>query len=299
VLTGGARLDRWTIANGRLRERILASGVFARNEQPADRDGWEGTGRAGVAWNLGQVTLRTAAYLGWRLPTLNELYRPFRVGADATAANAALNPERMRGGEIGIAWQADRNFGFGITAFSNRLVRPIANVTLANGPGTFPGVGFVAAGGVYRQRQNIDAIRSQGVEFDLRWRRGDWSLAASYALTDARVRSSGLAVALDGLRPAQVPRHTASATLGWSGLSVTTRYVAAQFEDDLNRRRLDDAFTIDAVADVPITRTLRIIARGENLFDTRVETAISGGGVIERATPRTFWLGLSFRPGGK
>jgi outer membrane receptor protein involved in Fe transport len=34
-----------------------------------------------VRWASDAFSLRAAAYRGWRLPTLNELYRPFRVGA--------------------------------------------------------------------------------------------------------------------------------------------------------------------------------------------------------------------------
>ncbi len=36
--------------------------------------------------------LRTAAYEGFRAPSLNELYRPFRVGQIVTNANPALTP---------------------------------------------------------------------------------------------------------------------------------------------------------------------------------------------------------------
>ena len=42
-------------------------------------------------------------------------------------------------------------------------------------------------------------------------------------------------------------------------------------------------------------RGLRLQLRGENLFDARVEAAISGSGVIERANPRTLWLGASWK----
>jgi vitamin B12 transporter len=297
TLTGGARIDRWTIANGRLVERTIATGGFIRNEIAPDRDGWEPTARAGLAYRAGPVTVRSAAYLGWRLPTLNELYRPFRVGADATAANPALSPERMRGAEIGLDWQATEGVTIRANAFSNRLVRPIANVTLGAGPGQFPGVGFVAAGGSFRQRQNVDAIASQGIEIDARWQSRKWQVQVGYGYTDARVRASGAALPLDGLRPAQVPKHTASATLGWSGLSGTLRYVAAQFEDDLNRRKLDDAITLDAVAEFPISSSLAVSVRGENLFDTRVEAAISGNGIVERASPRTLWIGVKLRSG--
>jgi len=290
TLTGGVRADRWWIRDGRLVERTLATGASIRNELAPDRQGWEPTARAGLAYEAGIITLRGAAYLGWRLPTLNELYRPFRVGADATAANPALAPERMKGAELGVDLRPTRGVSLRATAFTNKLTDAIGNVTLAQGPGTFPGVGFVA--GAYRQRVNINAVRSNGVELDARMERGDWRLAASYAYSDARISGSGRAAALDGLRPAQVPAHTASGTLGWRGLSTTLRYVSAQFEDDSNSRRLNDAVTLDAVAVLPVTDRMSLVLRGENVTNARVETAISATGVIERAAPRTFWVGL-------
>lgn len=308
TLTGGARIDRWWIRNGRLIERTLATGALLRNELTADRAGWEPTGRGGIAYRTGNLTLRSAAYLGWRLPTLNELYRPFRVGADATAANATLRPERSKGVEVGADWRwkgdsgkrgdvlhDPSELGLSLTLFANRLTSAIGNVSIATGPGVFPGVGFVAAGGVYRQRQNLDAIRSRGIELDASWTGGDWSARASYALTDARVRTKGAALPLNGLRPAQIPKHSASLSLGWKRLGVTARYVAAQFEDDLNRRRLGDALTIDAVGGVRLGPSLDLFARAENLTNARVETAISGTGVIERASPRTIWIGARIR----
>src|SRR3954462_978797 len=59
--------------------------------------------------------------------------------------------------------------GIGLTLFGNRLEDAIANVTRGRGPGTFPGVGFVAAGGEYRQRQNLDSIQAEGIELDARY----------------------------------------------------------------------------------------------------------------------------------
>ncbi len=293
TLTGGGRIDRWSIRKGRLIERTLATGALLRSEIAPDRQGWEGTGRAGLALAAGAVTLRGAAYLGWRLPTLNELYRPFRVGADATAANPALSPERLRGVEIGADWVVADGVQLRVTGFTNRLTKAIANVSLSTRPGVFPGVGFVGAGGAYRQRQNLDAIKSNGIEFDARWTKGLWHAQASYALTNATVKASGLALPLNGLRPAQVPEHTASATLGWNGLGVTARYVSEQFEDDQNRRTLKDALTLDAVARVRVAKGLSLFARAENIANTRVEAAISGLGIIERASPRAFWVGLT------
>ena len=54
--------------------------------------------------------------------------------------------------------------------------------------------------------------------------------------------------------------------------------------------------TFDARVALPLTAGLAIEARGENLTDARVETAITGNGIVERAAPRTLWIGVSYRP---
>lgn len=301
LLTGGGRIDRWTISDGFRREIELVSpvpGAVRSNDVFPDRDGWEGTGRLGFAWNAGSLfTVRGAGYLGWRLPTLNELYRPFRVGADATAANELLAPERLSGVELGFDYEI-YTARLSATVFYNELDDAIANVTLARGPGNFPGVGFVSAAGSFSQRQNLDAVEALGVEVDFAVDVGAIGVKAAYAYVDSTVRAAAGQPGIEGLRPAQVPDHVASATIGWypsSGdfsLSASARYVASQFEDDLNVLALDDAFTLDGFAEIAITDDLRLKGRVENLFDARIEAAISGAGEIERARPRTFWLGL-------
>ncbi|SEK98150.1 Outer membrane cobalamin receptor protein [Sphingomonas palmae] len=301
TLTLGARVDRWWITDGRLNERALAAATVFTDDRFADRAGTEATGRAGAAYRLGeQVTFRASAYRGWRLPTLNELYRPFRVGADATAANAALSPERLTGIDGGVTITPAARVTLAATIFWNRLEDAIANVTVARGPGTFPGVGFVSAAGVYRIRQNLDAIRSTGLEVD-----ADWDLAgplfarASWSHVSPRVEASGSAAALAGLRPAQTPRDLVSATLGWRQdaltASATLRHAARQFEDDANTRTLAPATTVDGYLSLPLTRALALEARAENLFDARVEAGISGANLVERATPRTLWIGFRLR----
>ncbi len=301
VLSGGGRIDRWWIADGRIEERLFATSELITDTDFADRSGWEPTARGGIAWHATPgVTFRAAAYFGWRLPTLNELYRPFRVGPDATAANADLRPERLRGAEAGVEWRPLPAARIGVTLFANRLDNPIANVTLAQGPGVFPGVGFVSAAGEYRQRQNLEAIDSRGIEIDGGVTLGQFTLSAGYSFADAEVSAVGPAAPLDGLRPAQTPRHSAAATLAWSPrdgahASFSARYVGAQFEDDLNRQALDDALTFDAALLWPLSRRLSVEARGENLTDRRVEAGINSDGIIERATPRTLWIGLRIR----
>lgn len=302
VLTAGGRIDRWQIQNGHLFEKTIATGGVFTDEAFANRSGWEPTARGGIAFTPAQaVTLRTAAYLGWRLPSLNELYRPFRAGADATAANPLLKPERMKGVDAGVDYRPLPGFRLSATLFYNRLDDTIANVTLASGPGTFPGVGFVGAGGSYRQRQNLDAIRSRGIELEAAARHGPWQINGSWTLIDARVRADAgsAGAALAGLRPAQTPRSQASATLAWAqpqgaSASLTVRHLSGQYEDDLNSRRLDAATTLDAAAAIPVVGGFTVELRAENLTDTLVEAGISGAGVLERASPRTLWIGLRY-----
>lgn len=294
-----ARADHWRIADGRLIEANLA-GTPLTDSRFADRSGWEGSGRVALGRALGNaVQLRTAAYRGWRLPTLNELYRPFRVGADATAANAALAPERLRGAEAGIDWTPATGTKLSATAFANRLGGAVANVALATGPGLFPEVGFVAAGGVYRQRQNVDAIVSHGIEIDGAWSRGPWRATLSYALTDARLTGGGPAAALDGQRPAQVARHGGSASLGWErgglGLDAVARFTSRQYEDDNNTRALRAALTFDGSARFALSRHAALELRAENLLDKQVIATIGGDGTRERALPRTVWIGVRLR----
>ncbi len=182
------------------------------------------------------------------------------------------------------------------TAFVNRLSDGIANVTLGHGPGVFPGVGFVPAGGTFRQRQNLDAIHVRGLEASAEIRRGELTARFGASYTDAEVEAEGAAAELDGLRPAQTPKLMLTGGLAWESrgrvLSLILRHAGPQFEDDLNLDRLKPATTLDAFAAWPLTRTLQLVGRAENILDELVVAGIGGDGAVERATPRTLWIGL-------
>ena len=299
MLTAGARLDHWQVDDGHLFERIIASGLVQRDQRFPKRNGWLPTARGGATAPIGGgFSLRSAAYFGWRMPTLNELFRPFRAGLDATAANAELEPERLAGVEAGIDF-ARGPARVSLTGFANRLKDAIANVTLGQGPGVFDQVGFVAAGGTFRQRQNIGAVDVHGIEAAAEWSRGPWSLRAGASWSHARVDADGAAAPLNGLRPAQTPNFAGTIALSWEsgtkGAQIVLRRVGSQYEDDLNTRILKGATTFDAFAAWPLTGQLQLIARGENLTNALVMAGINGDGSVERATPRTLWIGLRLR----
>jgi len=111
--------------------------------------------------------------------------------------------------------------------------------------------------------------------------------------------TSGSAAALDGLRPAQTPKFAGTLSASWErdgkGAQIALHRVANQYEDDLNTRVLSGATTLDAFATWPLARGLQIIARVENATDAPVMAGIGSDGAVERATPRTWWLGLRLR----
>jgi outer membrane receptor protein involved in Fe transport len=52
---------------------------------------------------------------------------------------------------------------------------------------------------------------------------------------------------------------------------------------------------VDAFASWPLTDRLQLIARGENLTNTLVMAGVNGDDSVERATPRTLWIGVRLR----
>lgn len=281
VLTAGGRLDRWTITDGYYRE-INPAGVATTDTAYADREGWSGNGRAGIVWNAAPaVSLRAAAYTGLRLPTLNELYRPFVVFPITTQANAGLKPERLRGYEAGVDFHPTQALKLSLTAFDNYLKDAIANVTLS---------------ATTRERQNVNRIHARGLEASADLSFGNVDLSGSLSWTDANVRAMAAQGALDGMRPAQVPKLAASGTVAWKPadgwrLAATVRRTGAQFEDDLEVDSLKAATTLDLYAQVPITRFASLVLRAENLTDETIVTR-NAGGSMDLGQPRTLWAGV-------
>ncbi|MBH0114187.1 TonB-dependent receptor [Novosphingobium sp. YJ-S2-02] len=282
VVTGSARLDRWTIRDGFYRE-LDASGALSQDTRHADRDGWDTNFRGGVLWRANEaISLRASAYTGLRLPTLNELYRPFVVFPVTTNANAALKPERLRGYEAGLDLYPAKGIHLSFTAFDNRLKAAIANVTLD---------------ATTRERKNVDAIHARGIEAGAGVALGQIRLDGSLAWTDSKVEADGVQAALDGMRPSQVPKLAASATLAWLPargwrLAATLRHIGKQFEDDLESEALPAATTLGAYAKIPVNPLVSVVLRGENLTDERIVTRDQSGS-IDLGVPRTIWAGIS------
>jgi len=287
LVAGGLRVDQWKNESGFLLERLIATGAPSADVAFEDRSGEVGSARLAARRQLTTaLSARVAAYSGFRPATLNELYRPFRVGNDQTTANADLKPEALTGVETGLAW--DRaGATWGATVFWNRIEDAIVNVTLSED-----------ASGVVRQRQNAGTIDAWGVELN-----GSAELTPALSLTgavswtDAEIDGGTSAPQLTGLRPAQAPRWSATAGLDWRAserltLALAARYESARFDDDLNSRVLDAAVTLDARAEWALNARTVLWAAADNLFDKDVEVSQTGNDVAGYGPPRTLSAGL-------
>lgn len=295
VLTAGGRLDRWSIADGHYQE-LNAAGTLTSTSvgdpTVAPRSGWYGSWRGGAVVHAASwVALRGSGYTGLRMPTLNELYRSFRVTAPnsttITNRNPALTIERLIGFEGGIDLTPVPGLTLSVTGFDNKVRDAIANVTLSS-------VTTSGSTTTTRQRRNVGAVHARGIELAAQAKAGQISLNASFAYTDAHVEAPG--TDMDGMRPAQTPRIAGSATLAWNPAprwsgALTLRHTGLAYEDDLQTAPLAPATTLDAFAQVPLTSWASLTLRGENLFDETIVTRNSGGS-IDIGTPRTLWAGL-------
>jgi len=301
LVAGGLRVDRSEQSGGGRLERDLASGAATLDERYAASGDTVWTGRLAARRTLGGAwSGRAAAYAGFRPATLNELHRPFRVGNDLTEANPFLKPERLSGLEAGLAWRTVPVRGTA-TLFWNRLEDAVVNVTVGQGPATFPRAGFVPAGGVLRQRQNAGTIEAVGLELAADGDLGErLSWRGALSATDARVDGGAAAPQLTGLRPAQAPIWSVTAGLEWRAtdrlsLSADGRWESRRFDDDLNSRVLEAALILDARAEWRVTDRASAYVAAGNLLDAEVETAETAGGVPSYGAPRTLSAGLRFR----
>jgi outer membrane receptor protein involved in Fe transport len=299
LLTLGLRTDIWSSTNGHLIQSDLATGAVTLDQRSPSRSGTLPTARAGLRRDFDGFYLRSAAYEGFRAPSLNELYRPFRLGNNVTEANPSLSPEKLYGAEIGAGGTVGA-FTWNLTAFWNRLHGAISNVTVGHGPGNFPGAGFVPAGGLLIQRQNVGDINAPGLEGDARYEIGDVALRAAFDWLDLRVHGGVEAPQLTGKRPAQAARASVTggfdAKLPWrTSLSVDVRYESARYADDANTLRLAPATTVGARLTWDATDDLAFFLAADNLFNARVATTESADGVVNYDAPRMITAGLSFK----
>jgi outer membrane receptor protein involved in Fe transport len=225
------------------------------------------------------VTFRGSVYRGFRAPTLNELYRPFRVGNVETLANPDLEEETLIGAEIGTDFHPSPTVFLRLNAYRNRIDGAVGNVTISTTPQL-----------ITRRRENLDRVTADGIEAELRFKPlPRYEFQASYLYADSRVERTGL-------RVPQVPLNQGSFGVSFNGpltVFLQGRWAGDQFEDDLNQLVLPSYTVADLSLRRAVKDDLDLFLSVENLFD---EEVVTGRTPIETlGAPRLVQLGLSWR----
>ena len=300
LMTLGLRADYWDSAQGHLVQYNRASGAITSDANYSGRDGVIPTGRAGARHNfdagwLGEDYLRVAVYEGFRAPSLNELYRPFRVGNNNTLANPGLKPEELYGVELGWGGQTGA-ISWNMTGYINRMHDAVTNVTIAS-----------SSSGVTFQRENAGDINAVGLEGDAAWKvSDDLSLRGAFSVTDARVKENPSAIpvgqpSLTGNRPAQAPPVTITAGGSWSplnrvNLDADLHWESRRFEDDQNSMRLGSVFVLDLRAAYRFAESYSAFVSVDNVVNAKIATAQAADDTVSYGQPRVFEVGLRYEP---
>jgi vitamin B12 transporter len=213
-------------------------------------------------------------------PTFFDLY-----GFDPTSfvGNPALTAETSRGYEAGAAWERKR-FGFGVTAFSNRLSGEIVEDF-----SVFP----------FTVRNAEGKSRRRGVEATAELRPIEGlRISANYTWLDARDRRSG---AGPGRREPRRPRHSANLAGEWTkgrlAVGGSLAYVGSRLDSDFDLFpaavvRLDDYVLANLRVAYRLSDELELFGRVENAADSDYQDVFG-----YNSPGRSLYAGLRVRLG--
>jgi outer membrane receptor protein involved in Fe transport len=300
TLSGSARLDAWRLRDGRRIETSLSTGATLRNERQADRDGIEPSASLELTRRLHEnLEARVSAGTGFRLPTLNELHRPFRVRNDIVEANPELDPERFVSIEAGLEWKPADNLTVGAALFHHWISDAVANVPVTDPAEIAEIFGTIPPGGSGSIRRNVDAARVGGIEGQIEWLPHEQvTLGLSGQWSDTRFTESSQQPLLEDKPFPQAPELRLLASGEWRPLEKLAlfagcEYGGSQYDDALASRSIPDYTRVGIGASWRAGRAIYQI-RVDNLFDEEIQTGLSSDGIRTLAGPRSLWLGAEW-----
>jgi len=282
-ITASGRVDHWRNYDAHNLETTVATGLpTANNRTLPEREDTVFSPRVAALFKAtDQVSVWGSLSSGFRAPTLNELYRQFRVGTTLTLANDQLGPERLRSGEIGVSLLPVDGLSVRSIWFDNRVENPVANVSITGATATALSTACAVPNTVCQQRQNLGRTRIWGWQNDVDYRLGtEWRVGAGYLYNQAKVKEFAANPSLVGQFLPQVPEHRGSVHLAYTNprvaaLSVNLLMFGRQFNEDLNTGtvpgRTDPGLpgytTVEFSASRTITRNFDVFFGVQNLFD--------------------------------
>ena len=239
-LTASLRIDSWRNYNAHNFETTIATGApTANNRELPDKSDNAFSPRVAALYRASdRVSVWGSVSNGFRAPTLNELYRQFRVGTILTLANEELTAERLTGVEAGVSIAPNDRVTVRGTFFNNRVKDPVANVS-------------TNAAGTVRQRRNLGKTNIGGFQTDVSYRvNGNLGISGAYVYDIAKVHEAPVdptGFDLTGKYLAEVPKHRASFQIAYTNprlvnVAIDNQFVGHQFDDDRNEAAIFPLF---------------------------------------------------------
>lgn len=300
TLNASARLDGWWLSDGRRLENSLSTGAPLRTEYQDDRDGIEPSASIELTRELrDDLEARVSAGTAFRLPTLNELHRPFRVRNDIVEANPELDPERFVSVEASLEWKPMEFLTVGAAVFHHWISDAIANMPVTDPAEIAEIFGTLPPGGSGSIRRNVDAARVAGIEVEAEWRPHDEVMLGLTGLwSETRFSESTEQPLLEGKPFPQAPDLRLIASGEWRprgelSLFAGVEYGAAQYDDALAERRIPDYASARIGMSWSAEHAIYQV-RIENFFDEDIQTGLSSDGIRTYAAPRSLWIGAEW-----
>ena len=264
MLTFGGRVDTWNNNSG-YQSRTPFGSNTTTTVQFSSRTETTFSPRVSLLKSFGNgMAVNASVYQGFRAPTLNELYRNFRVGNVLTLANPALTGEHLTGGDAGLSQTLWRNrLTVRGNFFWSDIAEAVANVTIASTPVL-----------ITRQKQNLGESQARGFELAVQLQVTDrLQVSAAYLFVNSTVLHYAANPVLIGNFLPQVPQNQFSFQASYTGkewsASLQGRFLGNQFDDDLNTLPLGRAFSLDAQVAREIGWHASLFFAAQNLTNDR------------------------------
>jgi outer membrane receptor protein involved in Fe transport len=295
------------------RLQLTASGRF---QSLQDSDGYDGSlGGVGVVadrndtsfdprldarYTIGNgLALRGAYYQSFRAPNISDQFYTFAAGGFVQLPAPFLQPEKLRGGEIGLDYLRPglrSQFTLYRTSIDNYIVaEPTTNAV------------YSPAGWFVVQNENVASVLAQGFETEVNWDAGaSVSASLAYTFAESVVKSNPLDPASVGQQIVDVPRNKVAAGLfyhhrqGWR-LAMQAYWVsrtawASPDHTDPGypgRISADPHFLVDATGSYPLAKGVEIYLKLQNLFNRQyIATSFSAPSAQATGAPFEMFSGI-------